>query len=147
MRRLRWNRLCRRYGSCRNHATICQGNSVEIESDRGKVGETEKPTLAIIGGGLAGLISCRIALSSKKYSKIRVFEKESFFGGNWTPSEERKNTTRTVYEDLRYVVPPPFPRLPSELSRRPKRFLTQLYPYADVRYLILIFSESIFPQF
>lgn len=65
-----------------------------------------KPSLAIVGGGLAGLISCRVALSSGKYDKVRVFEKDPFFGGNWTPSSRRRETgARTVYEDLRVNLP------------------------------------------
>jgi len=74
-------------------STFCQGER--------RCAPEQKPSLAIVGGGLGGMISCRVALSSEKYSKIRVFEKDPFFGGNWTPSEKRREMTRTVYEDLR----------------------------------------------
>jgi thioredoxin reductase len=59
--------------------------------------------LAIIGGGLGGMISARVARSSNLYSKIRVFERDSNYGGNWNPAQ---TTSRTgVYRDLKTNLP------------------------------------------
>ena len=62
-----------------------------------------KKRLAIIGGGLAGMISARVARSSNRYSKIRVFEKASFIGGNWNPQQSTGETG--VYRDLKTNLP------------------------------------------
>jgi len=61
-----------------------------------------RPRLAIIGGGLAGMISCRVALTSGRYSRIVVYDKNVFYGGTWTPSRKSEGP---VYEDLKVNLP------------------------------------------
>lgn len=62
-------------------------------------------TLAIIGGGAAGLISAHVARKFGQFHSIRVFEKRDITGGLWRNACEGKQYHPPMYRDLRTNLP------------------------------------------
>lgn len=80
---------------------------------------TSLPSLCIIGGGAAGTIALRVAIRSRRYGRIVIYEKAASGLGPGLWDYEGRSADSPLYADLRTNLPAMCMAIPGQLSDPP----------------------------